>query len=73
MSCFCKGGIMLTIWGGKQKFCDGMSRRNFLQIGAFGAGLTLAEMLRLRAEATWPSQAVRPRTKCHLWLRELRG
>jgi Protein of unknown function (DUF1501) len=48
---------MLTLWGAKQKFCDGMNRRNFLQIGAFGAGLTLADMLRLRAEATWPNQA----------------
>src|SRR5438309_2516443 len=40
---------MLTLWGGRQRFCDGMSRRNFLQIGAFGAGLTLADMLRLKA------------------------
>ena len=31
-----------------QRFCDGISRRNFLKIGAFGAGLTLADMLRLR-------------------------
>lgn len=42
---------MLTIWGGKQRFCDGISRRNFLKIGAFGAGLSLAEMLRLKASA----------------------
>lgn len=42
---------MLTLWGKKQPFCDGISRRNFLKIGAFGAGLTLAEMLRLRAAA----------------------
>jgi len=40
---------MLTLWGGKQRFCDGISRRNFLQIGAFGAGLTLADLLRARA------------------------
>jgi hypothetical protein len=40
---------MLTIWGTTQKFCDGLSRRSFLKIGAFGAGLTLADMLRLRA------------------------
>lgn len=40
---------MLTVWGNKERFCDGMSRRNFLQIGAFGAGLTLAEMMQLRA------------------------
>lgn len=42
---------MFTFLGAKQKFCDGLSRRNFLQIGAFGAGLTLADMLRLRANA----------------------
>lgn len=42
---------MLTLWGKQQPFCDGISRRNFLKIGAFGAGLTLAEMLRLRAAA----------------------
>jgi hypothetical protein len=42
---------MLTIWGSRQGFCDGISRRNFLKIGAFGAGLTLAGMLRSRALA----------------------
>jgi hypothetical protein len=42
---------MLTLWGDSQSYCDGLSRRNFLKIGAFGAGLTLAEMLRLRADA----------------------
>ena len=40
---------MFTIWGSKQRFCDGVSRRSFLQIGAFGAGLSLAGMLRARA------------------------
>jgi hypothetical protein len=42
---------MFTIWGARERFCDGISRRGFLRIGAFGAGLTLAEMLRLRAVA----------------------
>src|SRR5262245_5086356 len=47
-----RGGYsMLTLWGTKQKFCDGIIRRGFLQIGAFGAGLTLADMLRSRAAA----------------------
>ncbi|MFO0877473.1 MAG: DUF1501 domain-containing protein [Gemmataceae bacterium] len=45
---------MITLWGGRQQFCDGISRRNFLQIGAFGAGLSLAGMLRAR-EATGSS------------------
>jgi hypothetical protein len=42
---------MFTLWGEQQRFCDGVSRRGFLKIGGFGAGLTLAEMLRLRALA----------------------
>jgi hypothetical protein len=37
---------MLRILGSARRFCDGASRRDFLQIGAFGAGLTLADMLR---------------------------
>src|SRR5579864_260797 len=53
---------MLTIWGAAQKFCDGLDRRSFLKIGAFGAGLTLADMLRLRAlggeTATKPKSAI---------------
>jgi hypothetical protein len=42
---------MLTLLGAAQRYCDGLNRRNFLKIGAFGAGLTLAEMLRARAMA----------------------
>jgi hypothetical protein len=42
---------MFTLWGSTQRFCDGITRRNFLRIGAFGAGLSLAEMLRHRATA----------------------
>src|SRR5580692_1233891 len=42
---------MFTIWGSKQPFCDGLDRRNFLKIGALGAGLSLADMLRGRAAA----------------------
>src|SRR5436190_4068159 len=38
---------MLRFLGQSRKFCDGATRRDFLQIGAFGAGLTLADMLRL--------------------------
>ena len=43
--------------GQRQRFCDGISRRNFLKIGAFGAGLTLADMLRLRAAAAGTGSA----------------
>jgi hypothetical protein len=45
------GNVMLNFFGAKQRFCDGLSRRSFLRIGAFGAGLTLANMLRGRAQA----------------------
>jgi hypothetical protein len=42
---------MLTLWGVAHPFCDRVSRRNFLKVGALGlGGLTLADVLRLRAE-----------------------
>ncbi|MBI1915452.1 MAG: DUF1501 domain-containing protein [Planctomycetes bacterium] len=50
---------MLTVWGKRESFCDGVTRRGFLQVGAFGAGLTLAEMLRLRATAGGPRASTR--------------
>jgi uncharacterized protein (DUF1501 family) len=43
---------MLTFLGQRQSFCDGINRRNFLKLGAFGAGLTLADQLRLTASAS---------------------
>ena len=42
---------MFTIWGDRQPFCDGVSRRGFLKVGAFGVGLSLADVLSLRAAA----------------------
>ena len=42
---------MLRFYGSAHRFCDGISRRDFLQIGAFGAGLTLADMLQARTHA----------------------
>ncbi len=49
---------MLTIWGQKQPpLCDGHSRREFLQVGALGVGgLTLADLLRHRAQAAAPTR-----------------
>ncbi|MFM7539569.1 MAG: DUF1501 domain-containing protein [Planctomycetota bacterium] len=40
---------MLTIWGKAQRFCDGISRRDFVQVGALGASLTMADIMRQRA------------------------
>jgi len=62
---------MLTFLGSKQGFCDGVSRRNFLKIGAFGAGLTLADMLRLQAQATdtpAPRAPSRPKSAIMIYL-----
>jgi hypothetical protein len=43
---------MLTLLGSQAPLCDGISRRNFLKIGALGlGGLTLPQLL--QAEAVW--------------------
>jgi hypothetical protein len=43
---------MFTLWGQPSRFCDGISRRSFLQIGALGlGGITLADVLRSQAHA----------------------
>lgn len=43
---------MLNITGGKFKLCDGISRRNVLQIGSLAmGGLTLPQLLRAEAKA----------------------
>ncbi|HZU36443.1 MAG TPA: DUF1501 domain-containing protein [Gemmataceae bacterium] len=48
---------MLTIFGSPRRYCDGLSRRSFLKIGAFGFGattLTLADLFRVEAQAKAP-------------------
>jgi len=45
---------MLTIYGKSSRYCDGISRRSFIKIGALGVGagaLTLADLNRLEAAA----------------------
>jgi hypothetical protein len=52
---------MLTLLGEKHQFCDGLTRRSFLKIGAFGSALSLAKSLRLQAAtggATRPKSAI---------------
>src|SRR6187431_435851 len=45
-----RGPAMLSIFGGPQAFCDGVSRRSFLKIGGFAlgamGGVTLPQILR---------------------------
>jgi len=51
---------MLTISGAPHRLCDGLSRRQFLKVGALGVGgLTLADLLRLRAHGAGGSDAGR--------------
>ena len=58
---------MLTIFGDKQKFCDGVSRRNFLKIGSLAlGGLSLPGLL--RASATAGEQAVRHKSVIMVYL-----
>ena len=42
---------MLTIQGERERFCDGISRRSFLKIGAMLGGLSLTDLLTLEARA----------------------
>ncbi len=54
---------MLTFWGSHREFCDGVSRRDFLRVGAIGAGafsLTLADVLKLQAA---PSPSLKSGTR----------
>jgi len=42
---------MVTIYGQQSRFCDGVSRRNFLKIGALGlGGLALPELLQAESQ-----------------------
>jgi len=48
---------MLNIWGTRHKFCDGVSRREFLKVGALGiGGLSLPDLLRLEAQGSIRTQ-----------------
>ena len=43
---------MLTIYGKPSRFCDGLSRRNFLKIGALGlGGLAVPQLLQAEAQS----------------------
>ncbi|MEX2185564.1 MAG: DUF1501 domain-containing protein [Pirellulales bacterium] len=49
---------MLTFFGRKQHYCDGVSRRDFLRVGALTVGgLTMADMLRLQAQGAAAGQS----------------
>src|SRR5437763_9230738 len=53
---------MLTIQGRQGRFCDGLSRRSFLKIGAFSFGatqLTLADVFRAQAMTPPPRNSAK--------------
>src|SRR5579863_8858477 len=59
---------MLTILGRSHRFCDNLSRRSFLRIGALGTGagaLSLADVL--RAEDQAPARS-RHKSVIHIFL-----
>jgi hypothetical protein len=62
---------MLTFLGKSQTYCDGLHRRNFLKIGAFGAGVTLATQLRAQAarrESPTSAQKSSPKSAIMIYL-----
>ena len=59
---------MLEITGSGQRFCDGLSRRNFLRIGAFGVGLTLADVLRAQAAQSGGGKPTRAKSAIMIYL-----
>jgi hypothetical protein len=59
---------MLSILGRSKKLCDGMTRREMLRVGGLAfAGLTLADVLRLQANAG--TSAARGKSVIMIWLR----
>lgn len=63
--------MMLTLFGERASFCDGVPRRSFLKAGFLGAaGLGLADVLRLRSRA---SEAGKPARKTSVIFVEMAG
>jgi hypothetical protein len=60
---------VLEVRGSSYQTCDGLSRRSFLKVGFLGlAGLTLADHLRLQAQAQEAGQPTRDTAVILLWL-----
>ena len=60
---------MISIPGFSHRWCDGISRRDFLQIGGLGAaGLALPELFRARAQAATPAARGAGRAKACILL-----
>ena len=60
---------MLEVRGSGYRCCDGLSRRSFLKVGFLGlGGLTLADHLRLKAQAQERGRQTRDTAVILLWL-----
>src|SRR4051812_30489311 len=62
---------MLTIHGPGSRYCDGVSRRGFLRIGARGVGagaLTLADLFRLESQGATTPKASKHRSVIMVYL-----
>ena len=61
-----KGPRMLNIAGPAAKYCDGVSRRSFLKVGAFAFGATYLSLADIyRAEANLDAPAARADGTAH--------
>ena len=59
---------MLSIRGNSTQFCDGLSRRRFIEIGGLSAfGLTLVDLLRSEAKAASTDYHRRKRSVILVW------
>src|SRR5277367_1624523 len=60
---------MFDVNGAAYRSCDGLSRRNFLKVGALGlGGLTLADHLRSKAAATQAGRPTQDTSVILIWL-----
>jgi hypothetical protein len=61
---------MLAIWGSKrQRFCDGISRRDFLRVGGLGtAGITLPDLFHAQAQGSGSSNSRPGKTRACIFI-----
>ena len=53
---------MLRVFGSRFQNCDGISRRNFLEIGSSVLGLSMADIFRMRAAAAAENPSLSPKS-----------